>query len=122
MVVDDESMVEEIIEAHVGDLGCEHASFNDPLSAMAFFRHNYKNIDLAVIDLTMPGMTGNQMAQEMYEMAPDLPIILMTGYLTVDSINPNVSLLLHKPILKAELIEAMKRFLGPSMCVVEEAG
>ena len=94
-------MVEEMIEAHVGDLGCEHVSFNDPLSAMAFFRHNYKNIDLAVIDLTMPGMTGNQMAQEMYEMAPDLPIILMTGYLTVDSINLNVSLLLHKPILKA---------------------
>jgi DNA-binding NtrC family response regulator len=31
-------------------------------------------------DLTMPGMNGIKLAEEIYSSRPDLPVILMTGY------------------------------------------
>lgn len=31
-------------------------------------------------DLTMPGMNGIKLAQDIYACRPDLPVILMTGY------------------------------------------
>jgi len=53
LVVDDDEMIEEMIESHLEDLGCAHASFHDPLAAMDFFAENYTHIDLAIIDLAI---------------------------------------------------------------------
>ena len=82
MVVDDEHMIEQMIEAHLKKKGYEHVSFHDALAAMEFFRDNYDNIGLAIIDLTMPALNGDEMAARMRVLAPKLPIIIMRATLT----------------------------------------
>ncbi len=112
LVLDDEQMIEQMIQVHLQRQGYEHVSFNDPIKAMAFFRQNYKGIDLAIIDLTMPAMTGGQVAQEMCEIAPTLPVILLTGRLEAN-VDGNVNKIIHKPFTKQELIEAVEKLIGP---------
>jgi len=48
-----------------------------PDEALELFRQG--GIDLVVSDLNMPRMDGNELARRMKEIAPDVPILLMSG-------------------------------------------
>lgn len=41
--------------------------------------------DAAIFDLNMPGMNGVELTQKALEIMPDLPVILLTGFGTIDS-------------------------------------
>jgi len=51
-----------------------------PLAALRAFRARPENYQLIVTDLTMPAMTGIELAREVLRVRPGIPIILMTGY------------------------------------------
>jgi DNA-binding NtrC family response regulator len=44
-----------------------------------------KNIDLAIVDIKMPGMDGIELLQKSKEIDPDLPVLVMTAYASVDT-------------------------------------
>ena len=50
------------------------------VDALEAFRANPGKYDLVVTDMTMPNMTGIQLAREIKEIRPTMPIILCTGY------------------------------------------
>jgi PAS domain S-box-containing protein len=50
------------------------------LEALAAFRAEAARYDLVITDLTMPSMTGADLASELLKIRPDLPIILVTGF------------------------------------------
>jgi FixJ family two-component response regulator len=64
----------------------------------------------------MPEMTGSDLAQEMLNIRPDLPIILATGYSnSVDedqAMAIGVRLFLHKPISLHELVRSVQQAMG----------
>ena len=49
--------------------------------ALATFRADPSAFDLVISDLTMPGLTGAQLAVEMHRVRANVPVILSTGYL-----------------------------------------
>ena len=99
MVVDDEHMIEQMIEAHLKKKGYEHVSFHDALAAMEFFRDNYDNIGLAIIDLTMPALNGDEMAARMRVLSSQTAYHKnMTGHLDIQNIDHNVNMFLSKPV------------------------
>ncbi|MEO7599635.1 MAG: ATP-binding protein [Opitutus sp.] len=53
---------------------------NDPVTALSSFRANPDSYDLMLTDLTMPGMTGIELARQILQLRPELPVVLMTGY------------------------------------------
>ncbi|MFA5906525.1 MAG: response regulator, partial [Desulfobacula sp.] len=48
--------------------------------ALQAFRQSPKAFDLVITDLTMPDLTGDQLAEKISEIRPGMPIILCTGY------------------------------------------
>jgi DNA-binding NtrC family response regulator len=63
----------------------ENAEFDvvaaaDGPQALKLVQNDLELIDCAVIDLTMPGMGGVEVAGAIRELKPGLPIILMSGY------------------------------------------
>ena len=48
--------------------------------ALELFENNPGQFDLVITDQTMPGLTGIELAQEILQIRPELPIILCTGY------------------------------------------
>jgi signal transduction histidine kinase len=79
LVVDDDSMVAESTAAMLDDLGHTVLVASSAVSAMERIRAD-PAIDLVITDHAMPGMTGVELARQIRQTRPQLPIILATGY------------------------------------------
>ena len=96
-------------------LGYEPVGFQDSTAALASFHADPQRFDLVLTDEVMPEMTGTELATELHRIRPDLPIVLMTGY--VESI-PSRGLaaagireVLKKPLLSRPLATCVARYL-----------
>jgi signal transduction histidine kinase len=79
LVVDDEALVGHVTATMVEDLG--HAAMWVPSGAEALeVVRSGRQIDVVITDHAMPGMTGGQLAEQIHNLHPDMPIILATGF------------------------------------------
>lgn len=78
--VEDEPQLAEMGRQMLRRLGYTAEVWSRPTDALA--RMQVRSADVAVLatDLTMPGMTGIELAQRVHALRPDLPIVLMSGY------------------------------------------
>lgn len=60
-------------------MGCHVVGVRDPSKAVAMVEDDPHRFDLLITDYDMPGMSGAQVAREVYEMVPDMPVILVSG-------------------------------------------
>src|SRR5581483_8888077 len=80
LVIDDEPAIAKTVARLLEHLGYVVMSETDPRSALALFRKEPNKFDLILTDLTMPGMTGVELAVQMLQIRPHLPILLTTGF------------------------------------------
>jgi FixJ family two-component response regulator len=71
-----------------------------------------------IVDMTMPGLRGDQLTRRMREIRPDLPVILLSGFselLTEERAEElGLSACLKKPVLRSDLSRAIRKALsGP---------
>jgi CheY-like chemotaxis protein len=64
----------------LGNLGYEVTAFSKSLEALQSFKEAPDSYDLIITDMTMPGMTGVELAREVKQIRSDIPIILCTGF------------------------------------------
>ncbi len=79
LVVDDDSLVLTSTSLLLEDLGHRVISAVSAAQALKVFDSD-QAVDLVITDMAMPQMDGAQLAQEIRNLRPDLPIILATGY------------------------------------------
>jgi CheY-like chemotaxis protein len=80
LFVDDEAQIAELGRSMLESLGYQVTSFTDPVVAATTFRASPDGFDLVVTDLTMPSLSGTQLAEELWRVRPDIPILLDTGF------------------------------------------
>ena len=80
LVVDDEKLLAELHRKALAALGYDVESVTKPAEALALVRADPRRFALVLTDQTMPGMTGLDLASQLGEIRPGLPVILMTGY------------------------------------------
>jgi two-component system response regulator HydG len=83
LIVDDEAIVRESLGKWFREEGYEVGtaeSAGDALTKLAERRW-----DLALVDIKMPGMDGIELLERLREVAPELVVIMITGYASVDS-------------------------------------
>ncbi len=80
LFVDDEISLVEIGRLMMEKLGYGVEIETDSKEALNLFRSNPSRFDLVITDMTMPRLTGEEMAREMLGIRPDIPIILCTGF------------------------------------------
>jgi len=115
LFVDDEESIVNIAEMLLGRLGYQVTAFMDPEEALGALRKQPEAFHLVITDLTMPNLTGTQMAREMHKIRPELPIILTTGYNTVVKSNEiraaGIRKIANKPLMKKELARIIREVL-----------
>jgi two-component system cell cycle sensor histidine kinase/response regulator CckA len=78
LLVDDDKDLREFLYQHL--LHCGHAVLQagSGLEALDRFKRN-PEIDLAVTDIVMPGLSGDQLALKLLESKPSLPVLFISG-------------------------------------------
>jgi signal transduction histidine kinase/ActR/RegA family two-component response regulator len=108
LLVDDDADVRLAIVALLTELGCAVTEVGSGSAAVEVFERNPTGIDMALIDFSMPGMNGSETATRLHHLAPDLPIIIVTGY--ADSVQLTQSWhgsVLQKPFDLEQLVDAL---------------
>ena len=80
LVVDDEADVRELAAIMLRRLGFSVYTAADGQQAIEAFRRHAREIELVLLDLTMPGMGGEEACREIQRIEPDQRIVLMSGY------------------------------------------
>jgi PAS domain S-box-containing protein len=116
-VVDDDAMVGSIAKLALEKAGYKVMMFDSPLDCLERLRQRPEGLALLLTDQTMPVMTGIELAAEVRTFAPDLPVLIMSGYFSWLSPQKLAEIgriaLLPKPYTNEELVRAIARALRP---------
>ncbi len=80
LFVDDEPAIADANRQLLERRGYHVQAFTDPEPAIQVFSENPNAFDVIISDMTMPKMTGDQLAAEIKKLRPEIPVILCTGY------------------------------------------
>lgn len=111
-VDDDETLVEAALLI-LEKLGYRVTTYTDSRLALEEFRKDSERFDAAILDVTMPGMNGVELAEQMIQVRPNFAVSLCTGY--SDRITPaelkrvGVRELVMKPLDTKDLAAMARR-------------
>ena len=124
LVVDDEIPVLDMMQQHLRKMGYRVTTRADSREAIKTFRANSGNFDLVITDHTMPEMQGDELAEEIGAVRPDLPVILMTGLNQPPDLSSSRfarrRLVFQKPVNFARLSHCLREFLDHPDKATEE--
>lgn len=115
LLVDDEKSVSRLESQMLSRLGYQVTEYTDSLEALNKFKINPERYDLVISDMTMPNMTGDQLAREILSIKPSMPIIICTGF--SERVNEEQALVigvkgfLMKPVVKYDMAEMVRNVL-----------
>ncbi|RJQ68967.1 MAG: sigma-54-dependent Fis family transcriptional regulator [Desulfobacteraceae bacterium] len=82
LIVDDEKNYPLILSAVLQEEGFETLTANSGQEALAILEHS--DVDLVLTDMKMPKMDGIELLERVKDSDPELPVIMMTAYGTVE--------------------------------------
>ncbi len=80
LFVDDEEAVIRAGEKMLKRLGYQVESMTNPIDALTAFRDRPDQYDLVITDMTMPNLTGDNLAKEVIKIHSRIPVIICTGF------------------------------------------
>ncbi|MFC1579498.1 PAS domain S-box protein [Thermodesulfobacteriota bacterium] len=80
LLVDDEKVAADAVEGMLKSLGYWVTATTSSVEALEAFRNDPEAFDLIITDMTMPDMTGSDLAKEILPVRADIPVILCTGF------------------------------------------
>jgi two-component system cell cycle sensor histidine kinase/response regulator CckA len=115
LFVDDENALADLGRQMLGELGYQVEIRSSPIEALEAFRANPQKFDLVVTDLTMPHMSGLNLARKLMEIRPGMPIILCTGFSEQANEHAASALgicaFLLKPLVMRDIADAVRKAL-----------
>jgi len=85
LLVDDEEMVREVAREMLRELGVEVVTAQDGIEALDIFRERGDQIDLVILDMNMPRMSGDETFREIRRIREDARIVISSGYSEADT-------------------------------------
>ena len=80
LVVDDEAMIRNVVQRLLERLDCKVILAEDGESGVETYRQHNNEIDVILLDLTMPVMGGKEALQKIRELDESLPVFICSGY------------------------------------------
>jgi PAS domain S-box-containing protein len=80
LVIDDEQDVRDLLRELLARAGCEVRTCQDGAEALALFAEEWRRIDVVILDLMMPRMSGRDVFTALRRIDPGVKILLASGY------------------------------------------
>lgn len=114
LIVEDNAPLRAAIGRFLADAGCAVMEAGAPGEALAKARADEGRIDVALIDLILPEMSGPECADLLKEDRPDVAVAYMSGYAEAVSEGfpeDDTPILLAKPFAREELVRTIRDLL-----------
>lgn len=115
LLVDDDALVRSMVEQLLVELGYQVSCAGFSHAALQEFQKDSSAYDLVITDMTMPGLSGLELARALLAQRPDIPLILCTGYSDrVDeqqARDAGIAAFVMKPVLPNELALLVRALL-----------
>lgn len=115
MIVDDEEAIRDVMNEALTEHGYRVVTFSNAPQALHHFSEAPDNFDLIITDMTMPKMTGHELAVKALEVRQDIPLILCTGHSEIigkeEAEEVGIKEFLQKPVAIGLLLEKIRKTL-----------
>jgi len=115
LLIDDEEQIISMEQQMLENLGYQVTARTDSIEALDEFAKQPQNFDLVITDMTMPHMTGDELAQKLLDIKPDIPVILCTGFnedITEEkALSMGIQKFVMKPVIKNDLATSIRTVL-----------
>lgn len=115
LVIDDDRATLTLVGAVLTAAGFNVAKAQSGFEALDILRRQPFDFQLAILDLTMPLMDGEETFRRMREIRPDLPVILETGFIQQEKLEQLYTIglagFLRKPVAPDEIITCVRSTL-----------
>lgn len=119
LFVDDETIIARMGKCLLETLGYAVTTRTSSVEALELFRIKPHHFDLVISDLTMPNLSGDELARQIRAIRPEIPIILCTGFSTKTDQKEAESLgvqgFLLKPISKNDMAWKIRSVLDRTL-------
>jgi len=115
-VIDDEPMVRELAKRALERHGYSVLVASDGVAAIDIFKREPRRIDLAILDLSMPGLGGEEALRDLRKIRPDVKVLVSSGYTESEAMSgfrgQKVAGFVQKPYTSAAIAEKVRAALG----------
>lgn len=115
LLVDDEEVLADLVREILEDVGYKVTIFTSSPAALQAFSAAPATFDLIVADEKMPEMSGTDLAQEIMEIRPSVPVILYTDFPEIAAEKKagllGVRAIVRKSSRMEELVASIRRLL-----------
>ena len=117
VIAEDDDDLRDVLTRHLRALGYDAAAFPSGEAALEHVRRAPAAVDVLVTDMTMPGMSGADLADQARALHPGLPVVICTGYSDLldeaTAQRRGFDRFLMKPVARADLAAALSGVLTP---------
>ena len=116
LLVDDEEMILDVSKDLLETVGYQAIIARSGEEAIEFYKKNKDDIDIVLLDISMPGMGGGETYDRLKEINPDIKVLLSTGF-GIDGeansiLDRGANGFIQKPFKMNELSEKINEILG----------
>lgn len=113
LLVDDEDLVRMAMAEGLRELGYDVEEVSSAIEALEAISTGFRP-DLLITDHMMPGMKGSELAREVSQVLPGLPVLMITGYAQLPPEETRGLQVMGKPFRQADLASRLARMLDPA--------
>ncbi|MEN8148709.1 MAG: PAS domain S-box protein [Planctomycetota bacterium] len=114
LVAEDDPDVRDLVEEILTEVGYAVITSCDGPEAVRLFEARAEEVDLALLDVVMPGFGGSEVADRIREIRPDVAVLFVSGYSPEEvrgRLGDDIALL-RKPYERSELLFRIRETLG----------
>ncbi|MEE9914173.1 MAG: response regulator [Deltaproteobacteria bacterium] len=124
LFVDDEEDIADLMQTILTELGYLVTTCTDSREAIRIYQSDPRSFDLVITDMTMPHLSGSDLARQIIRIRPGQPVILCTGYSSYmnaeKAANLGITAFLFKPVPRRELAVAIRKALDEKTAVSDK--
>ncbi len=118
LLIDDEEVVREIGSDMLKTLGLKCLTAANGTEGIELFKKNGAEITLVILDIEMPGISGEKVFHILRELRPEIKILIASGYgkeyLETEIFKSKISHFIPKPFKTEQLSYQVNKLLGGS--------
>jgi two-component system, cell cycle sensor histidine kinase and response regulator CckA len=115
LIVEDEQLMLRLMEKILRNQGYQVLTAADGEEAIRLYRNHKQEIDVVLLDMGLPKMTGWDVLLEMKDENPDVRIVIASGYLEPEAkskmYGAGIRHFVNKPYMAEEVVETLQNLI-----------